>query len=79
MEEADFYGAKLTDVLFERCTLREATFATATMKRVELRGCGLEGLHGVNALHGARMPWNEVLENGPLFARALGIDIIVDE
>ena len=39
---------------------------------------GIEFLHptGVEALRGARMPWNDVLENAPLFANALGIEII---
>ena len=46
------------------------------IKRVELRGCDLTGLHGAEALRGTRMPWNDVLENGPLFATALGLEIV---
>jgi len=76
MAECDFYDASLTDVLFEDCELREATFSGVKLKRVELRGCDLSGLRGVEALRGARMPWNDVLENGPLFAAALGLEII---
>ncbi len=76
MAECDFSGASLTDVLFERCELREATFGNVKLKRVELRGCDLAGLRGVEALRGARMPWNDVLENGPLFAAALGIEVV---
>ena len=76
MTECDFYEASLTDVLFERCELREATVSGVKLKRCELRGCDLAGLHGVEALRGARMPWNDVLENGPLFAAALGLEII---
>jgi uncharacterized protein YjbI with pentapeptide repeats len=76
MAECDFYGASFTDVLFEDCELREATFSGLKLKRVELRGCDLSGLRGVEALRGARMPWNDVLENGPLFAAALGLEII---
>jgi uncharacterized protein YjbI with pentapeptide repeats len=56
--------------------LREATFSGVKLKRVELRGCDLSGLRGVEALRGARMPWNDVLENGPLFAASLGLEII---
>jgi uncharacterized protein YjbI with pentapeptide repeats len=78
LDEADFYGAALTDVLFERCTLREATFSDAKAERVELRGCTLTGLQGVEALRGARMPWNDVLENAPLFAAALQIEVVDD-
>jgi uncharacterized protein YjbI with pentapeptide repeats len=76
MTECDFYEASLTDVLFEHSELREATFSGVKLKRVELRGCDLAGLRGVESLRGARMPWNDVLENGPLFATALGLEII---
>ncbi|HEX5246208.1 MAG TPA: pentapeptide repeat-containing protein [Gaiellaceae bacterium] len=76
MAECDFYDASLTDVLFEGCELREATFSGVKLKRVELRGCDLSSLRGVEALRGARMPWNDVLENGPLFAAALGLEIV---
>ena len=68
--------ASLKDVVFERCQLREATFSSATLQRVELRGCDLAGLRGAESLRGARMPWNDVLENAPLFAAAVGIEIV---
>lgn len=76
MAECDLFEASLTDVLFERCELREATLSGARLRRVELRGCHLAGLRGVEALRGARMPWNDVLENAPLFATALGLEIV---
>jgi len=76
MEECDFYGATLTDVVFENCTLRKARFNGVKVKRVELRGCELAELEGVEALRGARMPWNDVLQNAPLFASALGLEIV---
>jgi uncharacterized protein YjbI with pentapeptide repeats len=76
MAECELNAAVLTDVLFESCELRQATFSGVRVKRVELRGCDLTGLRGVEALKGARMPWNDVLENGPLFAAALGLEIL---
>jgi uncharacterized protein YjbI with pentapeptide repeats len=76
MGECDLYQAKLTDVLFEQCDLREATFSGASLQRVEFRGCNLTALRGAEALRGARMPWNDVLENAPLFATALGVEIV---
>jgi uncharacterized protein YjbI with pentapeptide repeats len=76
MSGCDLYGATLEDVLFERCELREATFSSARVERVELRGCDLAGVLGADALRGARMPWNDVLGNAPLFATALGIEIV---
>jgi uncharacterized protein YjbI with pentapeptide repeats len=76
MGECELNSSTLTDVLFENCELRQATLSGVRVKRVELRGCDLTGLRGVEALKGARMPWNDVLENGPLFAAALGLEIL---
>lgn len=73
LEEADFGGASLTDVSLERCELRRASFAGVRLERVRLAGCDLTELVGVEALRGARMPWNDVLQHAPLFAQALGI------
>jgi uncharacterized protein YjbI with pentapeptide repeats len=78
MSECDFYGASLKDVLFERCELREATLSATTLQRVELRGCDLTAVRGAEALRGARMPWNDVLENAPLFAAVVGIEVVDD-
>ena len=47
-----------------------------TVQRVEVRGCDLTGLRGVEALRGVRMPWGDVLENASLFATVLGIEIV---
>ena len=79
LEEADFSGAALTDVTFDRCELRRASFASCRIERVELSGCGLTELVGVESLRGARMPWNDILENAPLFAQGLGIQVLADE
>ena len=76
MGECDFYGSSLKDVLFERCELREATFSTCSLQRVEFRGCDLAGARGAEALRGARMTWNDVIENAALFATALGIEVV---
>jgi uncharacterized protein YjbI with pentapeptide repeats len=76
MGECDLYAAVLQDVLFERCVLHGATLTGATMTRVELRGCDLTGVLGAEALRGARMPFADMIENGPLFASALGIDAV---
>ena len=76
MDECDLYNARLSDVLFERCTLREATFSGVTLTRVELRGCDLAGLRGAEHLSGARLPFQDALENATLFATALGIELV---
>jgi len=79
LEEADFAGAALTDVVFDRCELRRASFTNCRVERVDLNGCGLAELVGVESLRGARMPWNDILENAPLFAQGLGIQVVPDE
>ncbi len=79
LEEADFGGATLTDVAFERCELPGASFAGCRSERLQLAGCDLTGLVGVEALRGARMPWGDILENAPLFAQALGIQVVSEE
>jgi uncharacterized protein YjbI with pentapeptide repeats len=76
LEELDLYGSQLQDVLFERCVLREATISGVTANRVELRGCELTGLRGAEALRGMRMPWTDVLQNAPLFAGVVGVEIL---
>jgi uncharacterized protein YjbI with pentapeptide repeats len=78
LEEADFSGTALTDVLFERCDLGRASFASCRIERVELSGCTLTDLAGVESLRGVRMPWDDLLENAPLFARGLGIEVLTD-
>jgi uncharacterized protein YjbI with pentapeptide repeats len=79
LEEADFAAATLTDVVFERCELRRASFAGCRIERVELSGCTLLELVGVESLRGARMPWGDILENALLFAQGLGIEVLADE
>jgi uncharacterized protein YjbI with pentapeptide repeats len=76
MSECDLHGAVLKDVVFERCELQAAVFAAVSLDRVELRGCNLTALVGAEALRGARMPWNDVLANAPLFAAVAGIEIV---
>jgi uncharacterized protein YjbI with pentapeptide repeats len=76
MSECELTSASLKDVLFEQCELREAVFNSAKIQRVELRGCDLTNLQGVEALRGVRMPWDDLLQNAPLFATSLGIEII---
>jgi uncharacterized protein YjbI with pentapeptide repeats len=76
MPECDLSAATLKDVMFERCELTAATLSGIRIERVELRGCALEDAHGVEALRGVRMPWSDVVQQGHVFARALGISIV---
>ena len=46
---------------------------------LSLRRVELTGIRGAEALRGARMPWNDVLQNAPLFAALAGIEIVTDD
>jgi uncharacterized protein YjbI with pentapeptide repeats len=74
--ECDFYEAILKDVRFERCELREASFDRVRVERVELRGCDLTGVAGVESLRGARLAWDDVVQNAPVFALGLGLELV---
>jgi len=76
LEEADLQGAQLRDVLFERCELRGADLTGMSVERVEISGGDISGVRGAESLRGVRMHWNDVLANAPLFASALGIEIV---
>ena len=76
LDEADFYGATLTSVLFEHTRLVGATFEEASFDGSELRGCELEGLRGVERLRGVRMPWPDVVQLAGLLAAAAGIELV---
>jgi uncharacterized protein YjbI with pentapeptide repeats len=76
LEELDLYGARLEDVRFEDCLLREATFSEAQLVRCSFRRCDLAGLRGAERLAGAQLTWDDVLANAPVFAAALGVQIV---
>lgn len=76
LSECELYEAKLEDVLFERCELRGATLDGVRVERVELRGCDLAGAGGVASLRGARIAWEDVVQNAPLFATGLGLELV---
>src|SRR5436190_1894846 len=62
LDEADFYGATLASVVFERWSLAGASFDAATCTRSEIHGGDLSGLVGVAGLAGVRMAWPEVVQ-----------------
>jgi uncharacterized protein YjbI with pentapeptide repeats len=73
MEEADFHEAKLTSVLFENCSLVQASIAGVTFTRSELRGCDITALGNAERLRGVRMPWANVIQAAGVFAQAVGM------
>lgn len=76
LAECELYDASLEDVLFERCELRGAVLDGVRVERVELRGCDLAGAGGVASLRGARIAWDDVVQNAPVLAVALGLELV---
>lgn len=76
LSECELYEARLEDVLFERCELRGASLDGLRIERVELRGCDLSGVGGVASLRGARIAWDDVVQNAPVFAVGLGLELV---
>jgi uncharacterized protein YjbI with pentapeptide repeats len=73
LAEAGLYAAELESVLFDGCDLTAAELSGATFALCELQRCGLQGIRGIEALRGARIPLAELLPITPLLADALGI------
>lgn len=76
LSECELYEARLEDVLFERCELRGASLDGVRIERVELRGCDLSGVGGIASLRGARIGWDDVVQNAPVFAVGLGLELV---
>jgi len=77
--QADLREALLRDVRFDRCDLTEADLTGLRLDRVELHGCTLDGVTGLERLRGAAMPWADIVGNAGAFAAALGIRLLGDE
>ena len=60
-------------MLFESCDLTSAHLSEATFELCELQRCELQGIRGIEALRGARIPLTDLLPITPLLADALGI------
>jgi uncharacterized protein YjbI with pentapeptide repeats len=73
LAEAGLYAADLESVLFEGCDLTAADLSGATFAQCELQRCGMQGIRGLEALRGARIPLADLLPITPLLADALGI------
>jgi uncharacterized protein YjbI with pentapeptide repeats len=71
--EAGLYAADLESVLFDGCDLSAADFSGATFALCEIQRCEMQGIRGIEALRGARIPLADLLPITPLLADALGI------
>jgi hypothetical protein len=78
LRELDLARARAEDVLIEHCDLRQADLSGLRAQRLELRGCRVDGLRGVEGLRGALMTWPDVLELAGPLAAGVGI-VLLDE
>jgi uncharacterized protein YjbI with pentapeptide repeats len=72
--EVDFGGAALTNVTFPGSVIRRARFNKATLKKVDFRGAReLDVAVGCDALRGAIISSDQLMELAPALGRTLGI------
>ncbi len=75
LSEASFLEARLENVRFDGCELAGADFRGARCTGCRISGASLDGVLGVEALRGVRMPWADVVASAAALARAVGIQI----
>jgi uncharacterized protein YjbI with pentapeptide repeats len=75
LAEATFMEARLKSVEFIGCRLEGADFRGARLTNCAIRGSSLDGVLGVEALRGLRMPYGDILASAAAMAAALGIVI----
>jgi uncharacterized protein YjbI with pentapeptide repeats len=73
--EADFQGAVAKACTFIDCDLTGAQLSRAKFAGSAFRGCRLTGVHGLEALKGAQMAWEDVIELASAMAASLGIEV----
>lgn len=78
LAEADFQGVTARACTFIDCDLTGAQLSQGNFAGSAFRGCQLAGVHGLEALKGAQMAWEDVMELATALAASLGIDIRED-
>jgi uncharacterized protein YjbI with pentapeptide repeats len=78
LAEASFMHARLESVAFVDCRLDGADFRHVKLAGCAIRGASLDGVLGVEAMRGLRMPWPDVLASAGALAVALGIEVESD-
>jgi uncharacterized protein YjbI with pentapeptide repeats len=73
LPELDFTEVTFDEVRLERCVLAGARFHRAAVKQLRIEGCDLTGCSGAEALAGASVHPDDLLNLGPSLAAALGI------
>lgn len=72
----DVGAARLHTVSFVDCTVQELNVAEATLVKVDLSGARLKTLIGIEALRGAIISHEQLLDLAPLLAAQLGVTVL---
>ena len=75
MPGADFSEVAFDHVRFEACVLTGAQLHRAKVKSLRIEGCDLTGATGVEALAGASVAPDDLMQLAPSLAAALGITV----
>ena len=73
--EADFQGVVAKRCTFIDCDLTGAQLSQGNFNGSAFRGCTLAGVNGLEALKGAQMAWEDVMELATALAASLGIEV----
>jgi uncharacterized protein YjbI with pentapeptide repeats len=73
--EADFQGVIAKACTFIDCDLTGAQLSQGNFTSSAFRGCRLAGVNGLEALKGAQMAWEDVMELAAALAASLGIEV----
>lgn len=73
--EADFQGVIAKACTFIDCDLTGAQLSQGNFAGSAFRGCRLAGVSGLDALKGAHMAWEDVMELATALAASLGIEV----
>jgi uncharacterized protein YjbI with pentapeptide repeats len=75
LSAVDLSGARLDRVRFERCTMVDAEFAGATVKRAEFVDCDLGGVRSITALRGATVDVSTLTSMAGAMAATFGVTV----
>lgn len=75
VDELDLSGASAARLAFPGCTIAMLDVSRAHLEHVDLRGARIDGIRGIDSLHGVTVDTAQLLDLAPLLAAHLGIRI----
>lgn len=75
LDELDLSEASTARLAFPGCTITMLDVSRARLENVDLRGARIDGIRGIDSLHGATVDSAQLMDLAPLLAAYLGIRI----